>query len=51
MPTVLPKLLGDPDGAKAGRVMKAMMQMIKLDVAALERAADRGVNREYRLNC
>ena len=28
-PTILPKLLGDPDKAKAGRVMQAMMNMIK----------------------
>lgn len=40
VPDVLPKLLGDPDRAKAGRVMQAMMGMIKLDVRALEAAAD-----------
>lgn len=39
-PTLLPKLLGDPDKAKAGRVMQAMMNMIKLDIAALKAAAD-----------
>ncbi len=39
VPRVLPKLLADPDRAKAQRVMKAMMEMKKLDVAALERAA------------
>jgi predicted 3-demethylubiquinone-9 3-methyltransferase (glyoxalase superfamily) len=38
VPTVLPKLLGDPDPEKSGRVMKAMMKMKKLDVAALEQA-------------
>lgn len=36
-----PRLLGmlqDPDPAKANRTMTAMRQMIKLDIAALERA-------------
>jgi predicted 3-demethylubiquinone-9 3-methyltransferase (glyoxalase superfamily) len=40
VPNVLPKLLGDPDRAKAGRAMQAMMGMIKLDIAALQAAAD-----------
>lgn len=39
-PTILPKLLADPDKAKAGRVMQAMMKMIKLDIAVLQAAAD-----------
>lgn len=39
VPNVLPKLLGDPDPAKAQRVFQAMMPMKKLDIAALERAA------------
>lgn len=39
-PTILPKLMGDPDEAKADRVMKAMMQMRKIVIADLERAAD-----------
>ena len=39
IPEALPRLLKDPDGAKAGRVMTAMMQMVKLDVAKLEAAA------------
>ena len=38
VPNVMPRLLADPDPAKAGRVMEAMMQMKKLDIAALERA-------------
>jgi predicted 3-demethylubiquinone-9 3-methyltransferase (glyoxalase superfamily) len=38
VPTVLPKLLGDPDPAKAQRVMQAVLQMVKLDIAGLERA-------------
>jgi predicted 3-demethylubiquinone-9 3-methyltransferase (glyoxalase superfamily) len=40
VPTVLPELLGDPDREKAERVMKAMLQMGKLDIAALRAAAD-----------
>ena len=39
-PTILPALLGDPDRAKASRVMQAMMNMIKLDIPALQAAAD-----------
>ncbi len=39
VPTVLPELLGDPDREKAQRVMKAMLQMKKLDIAALKAAA------------
>ena len=38
IPSTLPKLLGDPDRAKAGRAMNAMLQMKKIDIAALERA-------------
>lgn len=39
VPTKLYRLLADPDRAKAGRVMEAMLKMKKLDIAALERAA------------
>jgi len=39
VPKALMRLLGDKDRAKAGRVMRAMMEMVKLDVAELERAA------------
>ena len=39
-PRALPMLLQDKDQAKAARVMKAMMTMVKIDVAALQRAAD-----------
>jgi len=40
VPSILPKYLGDPDRAKAQRVMQAMLNMVKLDVAALQRAYD-----------
>ena len=39
IPTALSKLLSDPDAEKAGRVMQAMLQMKKIDIAALEQAA------------
>lgn len=39
VPRVLPKLLGDSDPAKAQRVMQAMLQMVKLDIATLQKAA------------
>jgi predicted 3-demethylubiquinone-9 3-methyltransferase (glyoxalase superfamily) len=40
IPSVLGKYLQDKDSAKANRVMKAMMQMDKLDIARLQRAYD-----------
>jgi predicted 3-demethylubiquinone-9 3-methyltransferase (glyoxalase superfamily) len=36
---VLGELLSGPDPGKAGRVMKAMLQMKKIDLAALLRVA------------
>ena len=39
VPRRLTELLSDPDLEKGRRVMHAMMQMVKLDVAALEAAA------------
>ena len=42
VPTALPRLLQDKDPEKAKRVMKAMMQMHKIDIARLQEAADRG---------
>jgi predicted 3-demethylubiquinone-9 3-methyltransferase (glyoxalase superfamily) len=38
VPKVLPEMLKDEDAQKAGRVMKAMLQMRKIDIAALKRA-------------
>jgi predicted 3-demethylubiquinone-9 3-methyltransferase (glyoxalase superfamily) len=39
IPTALPELLADPDRAKSQRVMEAMLQMQKIEIDALERAA------------
>ena len=39
VPRVLPELLGNANAEKAGRVMKAMLQMKKFDIAALQKAA------------
>lgn len=39
-PSLLGELLGDADAARAARVMQAMMQMSRIDIAALQRAAD-----------
>ena len=38
VPSVLGKLMGDPDPAKAKRVMEAMMQMTKMDIQKLQQA-------------
>jgi len=38
VPTTLGRLMSDPDPEKTQRVMKAMLQMVKLDIATLERA-------------
>jgi predicted 3-demethylubiquinone-9 3-methyltransferase (glyoxalase superfamily) len=38
IPKALPQLLSDPDKAKADRVMQAMLQMKKIDVAGLQKA-------------
>jgi predicted 3-demethylubiquinone-9 3-methyltransferase (glyoxalase superfamily) len=42
VPTALVELASGPDAAKAGRVMQAMMKMVKLDIAELRRAAQQG---------
>ncbi len=39
VPEILPRLLVDPDPSVSGRVFAAMTKMVKLDVAALQRAA------------
>jgi len=38
VPTILGKLMQDKDPEKAGRVMQAMLQMKKIDIAGLQRA-------------
>ena len=38
IPTVLGEMLQDPDPEKSNRVMRAMLQMSKIDLAALRRA-------------
>jgi predicted 3-demethylubiquinone-9 3-methyltransferase (glyoxalase superfamily) len=38
VPTVLTKMMADPDRAKAKRAADAMMKMVKLDIAVLEAA-------------
>jgi predicted 3-demethylubiquinone-9 3-methyltransferase (glyoxalase superfamily) len=40
VPKVLPEMLMDQDAARAARVMNAMMNMIKLDIATLQQAYD-----------
>jgi predicted 3-demethylubiquinone-9 3-methyltransferase (glyoxalase superfamily) len=39
VPEILPRFLADPDPGLSGRVFAAMTKMVKLDIAALERAA------------
>jgi predicted 3-demethylubiquinone-9 3-methyltransferase (glyoxalase superfamily) len=40
VPTALGELLTDPDPERTQRVMRAMLEMRKLDIAGLERAAE-----------
>jgi predicted 3-demethylubiquinone-9 3-methyltransferase (glyoxalase superfamily) len=40
VPAVLPALLGDPDPKRAERAMNAMLGMVKIDIAALQSAAN-----------
>ena len=41
IPTALPRLLTDPDPAKANAVMQAMLQMRKIEIPVLQEAYDR----------
>jgi predicted 3-demethylubiquinone-9 3-methyltransferase (glyoxalase superfamily) len=40
VPTVLGEMLGNPHPVRAQRVMQAMLQMIKLDIAGLKASYD-----------
>jgi predicted 3-demethylubiquinone-9 3-methyltransferase (glyoxalase superfamily) len=42
IPSALGKLMSDPDPEKSKRVMMAMLQMDKIDIAGLQRAYDNG---------
>jgi len=42
VPDILPQALVDKDRARADRVLKAMMGMVKLDIAKLQEAYDEG---------
>lgn len=42
VPVRLTELMHDPDPARARRAMEAMMEMVKIDIAALERAVNAG---------
>jgi len=42
VPTVLGEMLRDKDARKSQRVMKAMLQMDKIDIKRLQQAYDRG---------
>jgi predicted 3-demethylubiquinone-9 3-methyltransferase (glyoxalase superfamily) len=42
VPAALGELLGDKDAGKAAKVMQAMLQMKKIDIAGLQRAYEQG---------
>ena len=42
IPSALGEMLGDKDPVKASRVMQAMLQMNKIDIAGLKQAYDQG---------
>jgi predicted 3-demethylubiquinone-9 3-methyltransferase (glyoxalase superfamily) len=39
-PTILGEMLNDPDPEKSQRVMRAMLEMKKIDIAGLQKAYD-----------
>ena len=41
VPTILGKMMSDPDPTRANRVLQAVMGMIKLDIKQLEEAYGR----------
>jgi predicted 3-demethylubiquinone-9 3-methyltransferase (glyoxalase superfamily) len=45
VPKALPKLVASKNAAKAARVMRAMLEMQKIDIAKLEKAAANGAPR------
>jgi predicted 3-demethylubiquinone-9 3-methyltransferase (glyoxalase superfamily) len=53
IPSILPRLLSDPDRAKAGRSMQAMLKMKKIVIADLEQAVqlDHGSNSGGQTSC
>ncbi|MHB8413132.1 MAG: VOC family protein [Candidatus Acidiferrales bacterium] len=46
IPSVLGQMLDDKDSEKSKRVMKAMLQMDKIDIAGLRRAYEQGLTRD-----
>jgi predicted 3-demethylubiquinone-9 3-methyltransferase (glyoxalase superfamily) len=40
IPSALMRLMGDKDPKKAAKVMQAMLKMVKIDIAALQKAYD-----------
>jgi predicted 3-demethylubiquinone-9 3-methyltransferase (glyoxalase superfamily) len=43
VPRILPQMMQDKDAQKRDRVMRALLKMVKLDIAALQRAYDGNV--------
>jgi predicted 3-demethylubiquinone-9 3-methyltransferase (glyoxalase superfamily) len=42
VPVILDQLIQDPDAEKSNRVMQAMLGMVKIDIAELKRAYEKG---------